>query len=104
MEVRDRTRTSGLTTVFTGWLALLASDLNALTETVVLGSVALTALLTLNGIAVATTAVMIAGTGAAWARRWWTVRGRVAYTITALAAISYLTVAFTYNLVGIPVG
>ncbi|MEU5779489.1 serine hydrolase [Micromonospora lupini] len=96
--------TGGLTTVFIGWFALMASDLNALTETVLLGSAALTALLCLNGIAVATTAVMVAGTGAAWARRWWTVKGRMAYTITTVAAISYLMVAFTYNLIGIPLG
>ncbi|MEU8326962.1 serine hydrolase domain-containing protein [Micromonospora sp. NPDC048839] len=96
--------TGGLTTLFIGWLAVLASDMNALTESVVLGSVVLTVLLSLNGIAVATTAVMIAGTGAAWARRWWTVTGRMAYTITTIAAISYLMVAFTYNLIGTPMG
>lgn len=94
--------TGGLTTVFTSWFALMASDLNALTETIFLDSAALTTLLALNGIVVATTAVMIAGTGAAWVRGWWTVTGRVAYTITTVAAISYVTVAFIYNMIGSP--
>ncbi|HEY3753951.1 MAG TPA: hypothetical protein VGL80_32565 [Pseudonocardiaceae bacterium] len=96
--------TGGLTTVFTGWFVLMASDLNAFTETVFLGSAALTTLLVLNGVVVATTAVMIAGTGAAWVRGRWTATGRVAYTITAVAAISYVTVAFIYNMIGPPIG
>jgi hypothetical protein len=91
--------TGGLTTVFIGWFALMASNLNALTETVILGSAALTTLLAVNVLVVATTAVMIAGTGAAWVRGWWTITGRVGYTITTVAAIGYLTVAFVYNLV-----
>jgi hypothetical protein len=47
---------------------------------------------------------MVAGTTAAWARGWWTVKGRVAYTVTTLAAVSFLTVAFVYNLVWSPIG
>jgi CubicO group peptidase (beta-lactamase class C family) len=92
--------TGGLTTAFTGWFVLMASDLNAFTETVFLDSAALTTVLALNAIVVATTAVMVAGTGTAWVRGWWTTTGRVAYTITTVAAISYLTVAFIYNLIG----
>jgi hypothetical protein len=96
--------TGGLTTVFTIDFLVMASDINALTETVILGSAALTALLALNGIVVVTTAAMVAGTTAAWVRGWWTVKGRVAYTVTTLAAISFLTVAFVYNLVWSPIG
>lgn len=92
--------TGGLTTAFTVWFLVMTSDLNALTETVILGSAALTTLLALNAVAVATAAGMVVGTGAAWVRGWWTVTGRLAYTITTVAALSYLTVAYIYNLIG----
>jgi hypothetical protein len=95
--------TGGLATAFTIGFVLLTSDENAFSETVILGSAWLTTLLVLNGIAVVTTAGMVVGSAAAWARGWWTVKGRVAYTVTTLAAMSYLTVAFVYNLVGLPI-
>lgn len=95
--------TGGLAIAFTVGFVAIAADLNALTETVFLGSAVLTTLLALNGIAVVTTAGMVVGTAAAWARRWWTVKGRLAYTVTTLAALAFLTVAFTYNLIGSPI-
>lgn len=95
--------TGGLATAFTIGFVTMTSDGNAFSEAIVLGSTSLTTLLVLNGIAVATTTAMVASTVAAWAKGWWTITGRVAYMITTLAAISFLTVAFVYNLVGPPI-
>lgn len=96
--------TAALATAVTIGLVMMTSDGNAFSEAVILGSASLRTLLALNGIAVATTAGMVAGTTAAWARSWWTGTGRIAYTVTTLAAVSFLTVAFVYNLVGSPIG
>jgi CubicO group peptidase (beta-lactamase class C family) len=92
--------TGALAVAFTAWFLLMASDMNALIETVFLRTWALTTLLALNTVAVATTAVMIVGTGAAWVRGWWTATGRLAYTATTVAALSYLAVTFAYNMIG----
>ena len=39
------------------------------------------------------------GLAAAWKLGWWRPAGRMAYTLTALGAVAFLIVAFTYNLV-----
>ncbi|BCY08894.1 serine hydrolase [Actinoplanes sp. L3-i22] len=97
--------TGALAAGFTGWFLMMATDFNALTETVLLGTPALTAMLALNTVAAGTTAVLLVGTGAAWTRGWWTVKGRLAYTVTTVAALGYLGVAFLYNLIGwLPLG
>jgi CubicO group peptidase (beta-lactamase class C family) len=94
--------TCTLSTVFTAGFLAMTSDGNAFSQTVILGSASLTALLALNTAAVATTLAMLAGTTAAWFKGWWTRTGRVAYSALTVGALSYLLVALTYNMVGTP--
>lgn len=88
-----------LATVFTIGFVTMTSDGNAFNETVILGSSWLTALLMLNALVTIGAVGLVAGTVAAWRRGWWRPAGRIAYTLTALGAVSFLTIAFTYNLV-----
>ncbi|NUR58491.1 MAG: beta-lactamase family protein [Catenulispora sp.] len=88
-----------LATVFMVGFVSMTSDGNAFDETVILGSSWLTALLALNGLLMVGTVGMVAGSAAAWRYGWWRPAGRIAYTLTALGAVSFVTVAFTYNLV-----
>ncbi|NUP45743.1 MAG: beta-lactamase family protein [Catenulispora sp.] len=88
-----------LATVFTVGFLVMTGDGNAFNETVVLGSSWLTALLVLNALLTVSTAGLLAGTAAAWRFGWWRPVGRIAYTLTTLGAVSFLVVAYTYNLV-----
>jgi len=42
---------------------------------------------------------MLGGTAAAWYKGWWTRKGRVGYSVLTVAALSYVLVAATYNMV-----
>ncbi|GAA2057616.1 serine hydrolase [Catenulispora yoronensis] len=88
-----------LATTFTIGFLAMTGDGNAFDETVLLGSSWLTALLVLNALLAVSTIGLIAGTAAAWRLSWWRPAGRIAYTLTTLGAVSFLTVAYTYNLV-----
>jgi hypothetical protein len=88
-----------LATAFTIGFVSMTSDGNAFNETVILGSSWLTALLVLNALLTLGTVGLVAGSAAAWRHGWWRPVGRIAYTLTALGAVSFLIVAFTYNLV-----
>lgn len=94
--------TAALVTSFAIGFTLVTADGNAFNESVILGSGLLTTLLAQTGTAVLTTAAMIAGTVAAWWKRWWGRTGRLCYSLTTVAAVSFLATAFTYNLVGSP--
>ncbi|MBS2536145.1 beta-lactamase family protein [Catenulispora sp. NF23] len=88
-----------LATVFTFEFLSMTSDMNAFLETIILGSSTLTLLLVLNALLTVCTVGMLAGSAAAWRLGWWRPVGRIAYTLTALGSLSFLVVAFTYNLV-----
>jgi hypothetical protein len=94
--------TASLASAFTVGFLALASDLNALSEAVVLGSGSLTALLLLNSLATVTAAGMVAGTAVSWQRGWWGLTGRIGYTVATAASISFLTVVYVYNLAAWP--
>ncbi|GAA1968890.1 serine hydrolase [Catenulispora subtropica] len=89
----------GLATVFTFGFLSMTGDSNAFNETVMLGSGRLTTLLVLNTLLALSTVGLIAGTAAAWRLGWWRPAGRIAYTLTTLGAVAFLTVASAYNLV-----
>jgi hypothetical protein len=88
-----------LATGFVVELLTMTGDSNAFTEQVLLGSSSLTMLVAMNTLLALCTVGLIAGSAAAWRRRWWEPIGRIAYSLTAVGAVSFLTVAFTYNLV-----
>ncbi|NUR24848.1 MAG: beta-lactamase family protein [Catenulispora sp.] len=88
-----------LATVFTIGFLSMTGDGNAFNETVLLGSSWLTTLLVVNALLAVGTIGLIAGSTAAWKQGWWRPVGRIAYTLTTVGAVSFLTVAFTYNLV-----
>ncbi|GAA5185259.1 serine hydrolase [Rugosimonospora acidiphila] len=92
--------TGALSTLFTIGFVTMTADGNAFNRTIILGSASLTALLALNTAATATTLAMLAGAVAAWYKSWWTRTGRIGYSILTIAALGYLLVALTYNLVG----
>ncbi|MBW8802929.1 MAG: beta-lactamase family protein [Catenulisporales bacterium] len=93
------TISGALATVFTIGFLTMTGDGNAFNETVLLGSSWLTTLLVLNAVLALSAFGLLAGTVAAWRFRWWGPAGRLAYTLTTAGAVSFLTVAFTYNLV-----
>jgi len=88
-----------LATGFVIELLTMTGDSNAFTEQVMLGSSSLTLLVAMNTLLALCTVGLIAGSAAAWRLRWWEPIGRIAYSLTAVGAVSFLIVAFTYNLV-----
>lgn len=88
-----------LATGFVVGFLTMTGDSNAFTEQVLLGSSSLTMLAAVNTLLALCTFGLIAGSAAAWRLRWWEPIGRIAYSLTAVGAVSFLIVAFTYNLV-----
>jgi CubicO group peptidase (beta-lactamase class C family) len=88
-----------LATAFVAGFLAMTGDANAFNETVILGSSTLTLLLVVNTLLAVCTVGLVAGSAAAWKLGWWRPVGRIAYTLTALGALSFLAIAFTYNLV-----
>jgi CubicO group peptidase (beta-lactamase class C family) len=88
-----------LATGFVAGLLAMTGDGNAFNESVMLGSGSLTLLVAVNTLLAVCTLGLIAGSAAAWRLRWWRPVGRIAYSVTAAGAVSFLIVAFTYNLV-----
>jgi hypothetical protein len=88
-----------LATGFLIELLTMTGDSNAFAEQVLLGSSSLTLLVAMNTLLALCTVGLIAGSAMAWRRHWWEPIGRIAYSLTAVGAVSFLTVAFTYNLV-----
>ena len=88
-----------LATGFVIELLTMTGDSNAFTEKVMLGSPSLTLLVAVNTLLAVCTVGLIAGSAAAWRLGWWRPVGRLAYSVTATGAVSFLIVAFTYNLV-----
>ncbi|HZE41246.1 MAG TPA: serine hydrolase domain-containing protein [Stackebrandtia sp.] len=92
----------GVAGYLTGF-AMVNADSNKLMQDFLTGNWLLS--LTLNtatfigafAIALVVTAVV------AWARGWWTVSGRVGYSVWALAAAGFMWIVLTYNLIGVPV-
>ena len=89
----------GLATVFVAGLLTTTGDSDAFYEQVILGSSTLTLLLVVNALLTVCTIGLIAGSAAAWKLGWWRPAGRIAYSVTAVGAVCFLAVAFTYNLV-----
>lgn len=81
-------------------LAALLTDVKALTATIVQGSSpTLSAVLGLPVLAVAATALALAGAVVAWRRRWWSRWRRLRYSTTVLAAVTFLAVAAEYRII-----
>ena len=88
--------------LFGAAFAMVSADPNLLMQIPFTGSPALSfALNTMTVMAVLTLA-LIGLSAAAWLRRWWSVRGRIALTITTVAATAFVAVAIYYRLIGPP--
>lgn len=89
-------------TMFAAGFAIVSSDPNRLMQLPLTGDLVLSiALNSVTVIGVLGIAAIIATT-AAWARGWWTLKGRVSYTVMTVATLGFLWVAITYNLIGLP--
>lgn len=89
----------GLATLFVTGFLMTTGDSDAFYERLILGSSTVTLLLVVNALLAVCTVGLVAGSAAAWRLGWWRPVGRIAYTLTALGAVSFLAIAFTYNLV-----
>lgn len=92
--------TAALLVWFVAGLAMLLTDFAALTETIMLGgSPTLTIVLALPTVATAAAAGTVACAVVAWWRRWWSLPRRLYFGATTLAALAFLGVAASYQLV-----
>ncbi|MFI7443650.1 serine hydrolase domain-containing protein [Nonomuraea indica] len=92
--------TAVLAVASAGTVVATFADQSNLTAFFLGGSPLLTAVHTLPVLAAVTTCATLAATALAWRRRWWSLAGRVHHTGVALAAVAYLAVAASYNLLG----
>ncbi|MFC3994783.1 serine hydrolase domain-containing protein [Nocardiopsis sediminis] len=84
---------------FVGFLVYAMSGSGLLETLLFTSSPALTVPLAVAG---ALTAGLLVAAVAAWARRWWSLSGRLHYTLVALAAAVFVGIAGYYNLVWLP--
>ncbi|MDA0565759.1 beta-lactamase family protein [Streptomonospora sp. S1-112] len=84
---------------FAGYLVYLLSSNYAFTWAMFTGSPMLTVPL---AVAAVVTVPVLVGVAAAWIRRWWTVAGRIHFTLVAASLTVFLNVAATYGLVWTP--
>ena len=88
--------------LFGAGFAMVSADPNLLMQIPFTGSPVLSFALNTMTVMAAVTVATIACTAVAWARRWWSVAGRIALTLTTLAATGFVTVAIYYRLIGPP--
>ncbi|MDN5756998.1 MAG: beta-lactamase family protein [Tomitella sp.] len=88
-----------LAVAFSCQFALLVSDGNAMSERVLLGSPLLTALPWVGAATTLAVAGAVLSAPVAWIRSWWTLAGRIGYTVLALAGVSFVLVAAHYGMV-----
>lgn len=89
---------SALVTAFLIGFVLLMADPNVLAEALPLYSPRLAALPVIATIALAFALTLVPATALAWWKRWWTVTGRVCFTLLTVAAGAFFKVASDYNL------
>ncbi|MFE3765713.1 serine hydrolase domain-containing protein [Streptomyces sp. NPDC059104] len=87
---------------FAATLVAVVSDSNAMAETVLLGSPLLSSVTMLGTALVPLTLCLMAGAIAAWFRSWWSVAGRVLFTVVAAGACAMSSMLVQYHLVGGP--
>lgn len=83
-------------------LGVLMADQSRALPIVLEGSPSLIIMLVLASLSVPLAACVVFCAAVAWRKRWWRLPGRLSYTVIALAAVSFATIATTYNLVGPP--
>ncbi|WP_419999710.1 serine hydrolase domain-containing protein [Streptomyces boninensis] len=88
-----------LAAAFTAALMAVVSDGNAMMEMVPLGSPLLTTVTVLGAAVVAATLAVVAGAVAAWLRGWWTLTGRILFTLTAAGSLAVASMLLQYHLV-----
>ncbi|MFI8367706.1 serine hydrolase domain-containing protein [Streptomyces sp. NPDC085466] len=91
-----------LAVAFTGALAAVVADGNAMMESVPLGSPLLSVVTGLGTALVVAPLGVVAGAVAAWQRGWWTPTARVLFTLTALASVTTAGMLLAYHLVAGP--
>ncbi|MFG1977418.1 serine hydrolase [Nonomuraea fuscirosea] len=69
-------------------------------DAIFLGSPTLTGALLASSAAFVLTGGLVVGTAGAWWKGWWRLPGRISYTAYMLGAVSFMTVAYLFNLVG----
>lgn len=88
--------------LFAAGFVLVSSDANLLAQIPLTGSPALSFALNTMSVMAAVTLATIVLTVVAWSRSWWSVTGRIALTVTTLAATGFVAVAIFYRLIGVP--
>lgn len=88
--------------LFAAAFAMVSADPNLLNQIPFTGSPALSLALNTMTVMAALTVATIVLTVVAWVRRWWSVTGRIALTVTTLAATGFVAVAIFYRLIGVP--
>lgn len=101
VRVLGWTSAAVMVAVLVGFGALL-SDESTATVTVLEGRPALLAVLVLATLTVPLAGLLLIGTLRAWWSRWWSLSGRVAFTVLTLGALCFAAVAVEYNLLGPP--
>ncbi|MFD0774073.1 hypothetical protein ACFQZ2_09065, partial [Streptomonospora algeriensis] len=86
---------------YIGFVAVLLGDSDMLESLMFNGSLLLTLPLTAAGLVAVP---MVVAAAPAWIRRWWTVAGRIHYTLAAVALCQFVSIAAAYNLVWLPAG
>lgn len=94
--------TSACVALFGTAFAAISSDPNRLMQIPFTGDLTLSiALNIMSAMGVLTVGLVVAAV-LAWAQRWWSLLGRSTYSLVALAAIAFVTIAINYRLIGVP--
>lgn len=88
--------------MFGAGFALVSSDPNRLVRLPLTGDPILSIALNTVSVMGAVTATMLVLSVLALVRGWWSIPGRIAYAVIALAAVALVAVCIVYRLVGVP--
>lgn len=88
--------------MFSVAFAIVSADANKLAELPLTGSPALSFALNTMSVMAVLTLAMLALAICAWFRHWWSIAGRVGYSLLTLAAVVIVVIAIHYRLIGVP--
>lgn len=88
--------------MFSAAFAIVSADTNKLAELPLTGSPTLSFALNTMSVMAALTVAMLVFAICSWFRRWWSIAGRVNYSLLTLAAVIIVVIAIHYRLIGVP--
>jgi hypothetical protein len=94
--------TGTLVTVFMVGIALVTSDSDALMETAALNSPQLAIVPVIVTVAFGFAVLVLLAAVPAWWKGWWSLTGRLSYTLIALTGVAFFKITMIYNLVILP--